>query len=112
MKTIKIVFTLVFASIMVFDCSKKDDDNGGSYPGVLKLYIDLKKSEDTSFEEGEVQFFQENEYNGEYIGGSQEWLVLEKNIYEYFGGESYFGPCIDYMFGWEEGDEPDQGSQW
>ena len=53
MKTITV---LIFASIIVFACSKKDDEKGDGYPGVFNLYFDLKKSDGTPFEQGEVFF--------------------------------------------------------
>ncbi|MEX0996969.1 MAG: hypothetical protein WDZ45_07965 [Flavobacteriaceae bacterium] len=108
----KNLMLIVLASIIAIACSKKGDDISENYPGVLNLYIDLKKSDGTPFEEGEISSFQEYEFNGEYAGGSIEWLVLEKRLKESLGQEPYFGPCIDYMFGWESGEEPDHGSQW
>lgn len=109
----KTIIVIAFASMMIIACSKKGDDTGsGGIPGDIRLYFDLKKSDGTPFEEGEIQFFQAIEQDGHYYEESLEWLVLDKSIYEYFGEEVFFGPCGYYMVGWEPGDEPENGSQW
>lgn len=113
MKTIKTVFTLVLVSIMVFACSKNDDkENTGGFPGFFLLYFDLTKSDGTPFEEGEVLYTQQYETNGEHSNFPEEWHVLKKTLNELLGQEFYFGPCGEYMYGWEDGDEPAHGSQW
>src|SRR5690606_25330701 len=87
-------------------------DTGNSYPGVFYLYFDLKKSDGTSFEEGEVFYFQQHEINGKLFNYTEEWSVLNKTLNELLGQELYFGPCGEFPHGWEYGDEPDDGSQW
>lgn len=108
----KTITALIFASIIVFACSQKDDEKGDGYPGVFNLYFDLKKSDGTPFEQGEVFFSQQYETNGELYSFTEGWEVLNKTVNELLGQELYFGPCGEYMFGWEDGDEPDNGSQW
>jgi len=108
----KKMIVLIFTCIISFACSKNDIDNTDNFPGVLYLYFDIKKSDNTPFEEGEILYSQENIFNGEHSGNPEEWVVLEKTFNGLLGEEPFFGPCGEYMYGWEDGDEPAQGSQW
>jgi|SRR5690554_2230463 hypothetical protein len=106
----KKVIILALTGILILACSKKDDETGGGYPASLFLYFDIKKSDGTPFEEGEVFYYQR--YDGQPSNHPEEWYVLNKTLNELLGQELYFGPCGEYMYGWEYGDEPDAGSQW
>ena len=84
----KKVIILALTGILILACSKKDDETGGGYPASLFLYFDIKKSDGTPFEEGEVFYYQR--YDGQPSNHPEEWYVLNKTLNELLGQELYW----------------------
>jgi hypothetical protein len=100
----KTVITLALTSILILACSKKDDQVGSGFPELASLYFDLKKSDGTSFEEGDI-FYKEGifNYDNELVFW-EEWEILKKD-------NAYFSGPI-FPVGWEAEDAPEVGSEW
>ncbi len=110
MKTFYII--PIFSLFLILSCNKEEKNPNSGDPITYNVYLDLQKSDGTSFGEGEIEakggFFNEE---GELVFNGDWFLLPVSSDYTDIFGKSLFGP-FEIGVSSEGNDETEPGTEW